>query len=92
MARIVFTGHMSIATLDMLMTPVANCMDLPSLQALVALRADPSSAERVAWLASRANEGALSSDERAEYESCVLFASFLGVLQSKARKKLVSES
>jgi hypothetical protein len=40
------------------------------------------------WLAERANEGLLTVDERAEYESCILFANFLGVLQSKARRKL----
>ncbi len=81
---------MSIATLDTLMTPVANCMDQASLQSLVALRADAASAERVAWLASQANEGRLTTEERAEYESCVAFASFLGVLQSKARKRLTT--
>lgn len=42
----------------------------------------------MAWLAGRANEGLLTTDERAEYESCILFANFLGVLQSKARRKL----
>ncbi|MDB6139324.1 MAG: hypothetical protein JWO94_2396 [Verrucomicrobiaceae bacterium] len=83
---------MSIATLDMLMTPVADCMDRASLEALVALRADAGSAERIASLASLANEGSLTSEERAEYESCITFASFLGTLQSKARKKLASQS
>lgn len=82
---------MSIATLDTLMTPVADCMDQPSLKALVALRADAASAERMAWLASQANEGRLSAEEKAEYESCVSFAGFLGVLQSKARKRLIAE-
>ncbi len=40
------------------------------------------------WLAGRANERLLTKEERAEYESCVMFTNFLGVLQSKARKKL----
>ena len=40
------------------------------------------------WLAERANEDELTPSERGEYESCVMFANFLGVLQSKARRKL----
>lgn len=83
---------MSIMSLDALMSPVAECMDEASLRALIALRATPDAAERVAWLAERVNEGEASVEERAEYESCVMFASFLGVLQSKARRKFQAAS
>lgn len=79
---------MIATSLDAMMSPVTNCLDATSLRALAELRASPEAAERVAWLAERANEGALTVDERAEYESCVMFANFLGVLQSKARKKI----
>jgi hypothetical protein len=79
---------MNATTLDSLMAPVTDCLDRPSLQALVNLRASPEAERRVAELAGRANEGGLTPAERAEYESCVLFANFLGVLQSKARRKL----
>jgi hypothetical protein len=44
------------------------------------------------WLAGRANEGLLTEDERSEYLSCAMFANFLGILQSKARKKLATIS
>lgn len=79
---------MNATTLDALMSPVAGCLDEPSLKALVQLRASPEAAARVQWLADRANEGELTAEQRAEYESCVLFANFLGVLQSKARRKI----
>jgi hypothetical protein len=79
---------MTSESLDSLMSPVANCLDTVSLRALTELRAAPGVAERMAWLAGRANEGTLTPEERAEYESCVVFASFLGVLQSKARRRL----
>ena len=79
---------MIATSLDAMMSPVTNCLDANSLRALAELRASPEATERVAWLAGRANEGALTADERAEYESCVMFANFLGVLQSKARRKL----
>lgn len=81
---------MSTSTLDSLMSPVTDCMDAASLRALVELRATPAAEERMEWLAGRANEGQLTSVERAEYESCILFANFLGVLQSKARRKLTA--
>lgn len=42
----------------------------------------------MAGLAAKANEGLLTDDERSEYQSCLMFANFLGVLQSKARRKL----
>lgn len=79
---------MSVDSLDALMSPVADCLNAASLRALTELRADPVLAERMNRLASRANEGTLTAEERAEYESCAMFAGFLGVLQSKARRKL----
>ena len=67
---------------------VTDCLDRPSLQSIVELRAPPEAAVRVEWLAERANEGEITNEERAEYESCIQFTNFLGILQSKARKKL----
>ena len=81
---------MNTTSLDSLMSPVAECLDGFSLRALVNLRATPESAERMQWLAERANEGELTPDEKSEYESCVMFANFLGILQSKARRKLAA--
>jgi hypothetical protein len=79
---------MMATTLDALMAPVTDCLDAKALRSLSELRASPEASERVEWLAGRANEGLLTASERAEYESCIVFANFLGVLQSKARKKL----
>ena len=79
---------MNAVLLDSLMSPVTNCLDAPSLRALADLRATPQAAQRMQWLAERANEGQLTPEERGEYESCVLFANFVGILQSKARHKL----
>ena len=39
-------------------------------------------------LAEKCNAGELSVAERSEYETCVMFGNFLGVLQAKARRKL----
>ena len=81
---------MNVSSLDALMSSVANCLEGRSLQSLADLRASPEAEERIAWLAERANEGELTADERQEYETCVLFTNFVGILQSKARKKLRS--
>ena len=70
------------------MSPVADCLDSSSLRALVDLRAPSEAAERIEYLAGRANEGLLSSAERDEYQSLMMFGNFLGILQSKARKLL----
>ncbi len=79
---------MTATSLDALMSPVANCFDATALRSLSELRASPEASERISALAEKANEGTLTLEERAEYESCMMFANFLGVLQSKARKKL----
>ncbi len=79
---------MSSETLDDLMSPVAACLDTRSLEALVELRAEPAAAARMEELAQKANEGLLTEGEQSEYESCVMFVNSLGILQSKALKKL----
>lgn len=74
--------------LDELKSPVTECLDEPSLRALVDLRAGPEATQRMESLAELATEGALSERDRAQYETCVMFANFLGVLHSQARRKL----
>ena len=81
---------MNTSSLDSLMSPVADCLDRPSLEALVNLRASPDAAMVMHRLAERANEGLLTDEERREYESCILFTNFLGILQSKARRRLAA--
>jgi hypothetical protein len=74
---------MKAANMDAMLSSVAECMNT-----LVDLRASPQEVERIEWLGERANEGMLTSEEKQEYQSSVMFANFLGILQSKARKKL----
>lgn len=81
---------MNATNFDTMYSTVADCLNIEALKALVGLRASPQEAERMAWLAERANEGLLTEAERLEYQSAISFASFLGLLQSKARVKLKS--
>jgi hypothetical protein len=79
---------MKPANLDAMFSSVAETMNVAALQELVALRASEEDEERLEYLGGRANEGLLTTEERQEYQSCIMFANFLGILQSKARKKL----
>lgn len=79
---------MKAASMDAMFSVVADCLNAGALRALVDLRASSQDVERIEWLGERANEGALTDEERQEYQSSIMFANFLGVLQSKARLKL----
>jgi len=79
---------MNATNFDTMYSTVADCLNVEALKALVDLRASPQDAERIEWLGERANEGQLTNEERKEYQGAVMFAKFLGILQSKARKKL----
>lgn len=81
---------MNASSLDALLSPVTDCLDRISLEALANLRASREAAARMETLAERANEGTLTADERRDYESCVMFTNFLGILQSKALQKLAA--
>ena len=71
-----------------MMSSLASCLDGPSLQQVVDLRAPPDAEERIEWLAERANEGELTPEEASEYESFIRFSNFVGILQAEARKRL----
>jgi hypothetical protein len=52
---------------------------------LVGLKADRKTRARVADLARKCNEGALTPGERNEYETYVLAGEFIAILQAQAR-------
>lgn len=71
--------------LDRLLTPLADCFT-PEVAAKIAdLRADDATQQRIDYLAEKANEGALTGEERDEYEVYVLTIDVIAVLQAKAR-------
>jgi hypothetical protein len=79
---------MKPANIDAMLSSVADTMNVAALHGLLALRAIEEDEARLEYLGSGANEGLLTVEERQEYQSCIMFANFLGILQSKARKKL----
>jgi hypothetical protein len=71
-----------------MLEPVGRCLTPGVARKLVGLRADPEVQARVEELADKCNEGQLSPDERAEYETYVTAVNVIAILQAKARTLL----
>jgi hypothetical protein len=80
------------SVLDRVLEPVGRCLTPAVARKLVALRADPELQAEIDRLAAKCNEGQLTAEERAEYETYVRAIHFLTVLQSKARRLLAKQS
>src|SRR4051812_18062031 len=80
----------SINVLDRLLEPVGRSMTPDLARELIELRAAPEVQARIDDLAERCNEGTLTPEERAEYESCVQAIHLIGILQRKARRVLAN--
>ena len=74
--------------LDGLLEPFSDCLTPEVAQKLVNLHANEAVVARVEELADKCNEGTLTPDERAEYESYVSALLVISILQAKARKLL----
>lgn len=72
-------------TLERLLDPLSRCIRGDGETDLLNLRADPKLTERIQELADRCDEGELSSEEAAEYETYVAYGNFIALLQAKAR-------
>jgi hypothetical protein len=78
------------ALLDDLLEPFGACLTPEVAQRLVNLQANETVLARVEELADKCNEGTLTPDERAEYESYVHVNHVMTMLKAKARKFLRS--
>lgn len=81
---------MSTATLDGLLDPLASSLDLSALRQIVEFRISPDVQARVDHLARRANEGEITPDEDAEYESLLDGAELITILKLKAQRRLAA--
>jgi hypothetical protein len=80
------------ALLDQLLDPFAQCLDAESARRVTEFGISPAVQERVSELAERANGGALSEEERADYETLVNAADFIAILKLKAQRRLASNA
>jgi hypothetical protein len=76
-------------SLRQLLDPIADALTSEAAQALVDLRADPTTQARLDDLAERNQEGQLSVEEFEEYKSLVNASDLIAVLQAKARAALL---
>lgn len=74
--------------LDRLLNPVRDVLTPEVAQAIVNLRADAATQNRLDDLAERHHEGQLTPDELTEYQSLVSGINLISVLQAKARSVL----
>lgn len=74
--------------LDDLLDPLSRCFDEESARRVREFRVAPLVQERINVLAERANEGILTANEQAEYETIVNAADFISILRLKAERNL----
>jgi hypothetical protein len=70
--------------------PLADGLTPQQAQTILAIRPAETLVARVEELADRAERGALSAEERAEYEHYVDVDDVIGLLKAKARRVLAS--
>ena len=74
-------GHL----LERLLDPVSSSLNEEAARKLIGILADRKAQARIDKLARRCNEGQLTPEERAEYETYVMVGDFIAILQAKAR-------
>ena len=74
--------------LAQLLEPLEQCMTLELARKIAELRATPEAQARIDELADKCNEGALTLEEAAEYDSYIDAIDLIAVLQAQARKVL----
>ena len=77
--------------LEQVLDPFVDCLTPEAARKIVALRADPEAQVRLDELADRANDGALTPNEQAEYEKYRAIFHVITLLQSKARRLLSAQ-
>jgi len=87
-----YTCRMQASTatpvLDEILEPVTRCLTVDSARQLLGHRPKRKTRALIEKLARKCNEGALTPDERAEYETYVFAGEFVALLQAKARALL----
>ena len=80
---------MSAATLlEGMVDPIGRALTPEAAKAILAVRADEKTQQRIDELADKCNEGHLSAEERTEYQEFVALFNILTLLQARARTVL----
>ena len=76
--------------LDGFIEPLAECLTLESARKIAALRLDEAEQARLDLLADKANRGALTAEEKAEYDGFLAVYHVIRLVQARARHLLGS--
>lgn len=77
---------------DRAMQPVFGIFSPEQVHQIADLHADQALQDRISELAAKANEGELSTEERAEYEGYIHANRFMAIFQAQARRRLSSQT
>ena len=77
------TSHLDIVS--SVLDPFTECLTPEAAKRIAAFQAAPATQSRLDELAGKANEGLLTAEEFAEYETYAQLRGLLAILQSKAR-------
>ena len=80
------------AVLDGLLDPLSRCLDAESARRITEFHIAPEVQARVDVLAEQANDGALTEEEKTEYEAFINAADFISVLKLKAKRQLTASA
>lgn len=75
----------SSSALDRMLDPIAEILTPAVARGIIEMRADPQMQARLDELATKANQGQLTENERQEYEDYVNAIDFIGIIQAKAQ-------
>jgi hypothetical protein len=78
--------------LERMLAPVSDSLNEEAARQLLSLKADRAVQIHVAKLAEKCNEGLLTPEEQAEYESLVTADSVISILEARARFLLSKKS
>ena len=78
--------------IDELVDPLGQCLTPEVARRIVELRASDNLEQRIQRLGQKCNDGELTAQEKADYETIVRFIKFVSTLQSKARALLQNSS
>jgi hypothetical protein len=78
------------AVLEQALEPIGGCLTRKAAGKLLRLKLGKKTQARLDVLADKCTEGALSTEERAEYESAVLTLELVTLLQAEARAFLAA--
>lgn len=78
----------SKSVLDEILDPLAECFTADVARRIVAISLHPQKQARIDELAVKANEGALTDSERADYEAYIEALDLLAIVKAKARLTL----